>query len=55
MKRTGKTSGWAVYRFAAKPKYVGRVEAKDEKEALKACKEYNIPQHERFKIIVRRD
>lgn len=56
MKRAGKTSDWVVYRFAAKPKYIGRVEAKDEKEALeKAFAEFDIPKHEWFKITVRRD
>jgi hypothetical protein len=50
------TSQWVVYRFAAKPKFVGTVEARDEKEALKkAFAEFNIPEHERFKITVRRD
>jgi hypothetical protein len=51
-----KAVAWAVYRFAAKPKYIGRVEARDEKEALeKAFAEFKIPQHERFKFTVRRD
>jgi hypothetical protein len=52
----GKLPAWDVYKLAAKPKYVGRVQAKDEKEAVeKAIAEFGIPAHERFRIVARRD
>lgn len=46
---------WVVYRFAGKAKYIGRVEAKDEKELDKAFAEFKIAPAERFRITVRRD
>jgi hypothetical protein len=47
---------WDVYKFAASPKFVGRVEAHDEAEALmKAFVDFGIPQHEQFRVTVRQD
>ena len=55
-KPPAKPVDWVVYRFAGKAKFVGRVEAKDEAEALeKAFAEFKIPPAERFRITVRRD
>ena len=55
-KASAKAVDWVVCKFAAKPKFVGRVEAKDETEALaKAFEAFDSPEAERFKITVRRD
>lgn len=46
---------WVAYRLRKKAERLGRVEARSEAEAIeKACAEFEIPQHERFRISVQR-
>ena len=46
---------WAVYLLRKKAVLIGRVEAKDEKEALeRACEEFKISAADRFRISVRK-
>jgi len=54
MKRSGDVE-WLVYRLRKKAQLIGRVQAKDQKEALeRAYAEFQIPEHERFRISVQR-
>lgn len=52
----GKVVRWTIYKLGKKAKWLGYVEAASEREAIdKACAEFKIAEHERFRIAVRRD
>lgn len=46
---------WNVYSLKRKAKWIGRVEAIDEKEALRKAQELDVPAAEKFRLSVQRD
>ncbi len=53
---TGQAARWTIYKLGKKAKWLGYVEAASEPEAIdRACEQFKIPKHDRFRISAKRD